>query len=109
MKERVKELKSKGYRDSVDGDVEAVVMFVPSEGALAITFDFERDLHEFAMKNDILIASPVSLLALLRTIAFQWRQVEQAEKIVRRLKSAENCTVDCATWSESFIRKSETT
>ena len=31
MKERVKELKSKGYRDSVDGDVEAVVMFVPSE------------------------------------------------------------------------------
>ena len=40
MKERVKELKSKGYRDSVDGDVEAVVMFVPSEALLAITFDY---------------------------------------------------------------------
>ena len=78
MKGRVNELKSKGYRDSVDGDVEVVVMFVPSESLLAITFDFERDLHEFAMKNGILIASPVSILALLRTIAFQWRQVEQA-------------------------------
>ena len=74
MKERVKELKSKEYRDSVDGDVEAVVMFVPSEALLAITFDFDM-IFTNSLKNDILIASPVSLLALLRR-CFQWRQVE---------------------------------
>jgi len=102
MKERVKELKSKGYRDSVDGDVEAVVMFVPSEALLAITFDFERDLHEFAMKNDILIASPVSLLALLRTIAFQWRQVEQAENTREAIEVCRELYSRFATWSEHY-------
>jgi DNA recombination protein RmuC len=102
MKERVKELKSKGYRDSVDGDVEAVVMFVPSEALLAITFDFERDLHEFAMKNDILIASPVSLLALLRTIAFQWRQVEQAQNTREAVEICRELYSRFATWSEHY-------
>ena len=102
MKDRVKDLKSKGYRDSVDGDVEAVVMFVPSEALLAITFDFERDLHEFAMKNDILIASPVSLLALLRTIAFQWRQVEQAQNTREAVEICRELYSRFATWSEHY-------
>ena len=102
MKKRIKELKSKGYRDSVEGDVEAVVMFVPSEALLAITFDFERDLHEFAMKNDILIASPVSLLALLRTIAFQWRQVEQAENTREAIEICRELYGRFATWSEHY-------
>jgi DNA recombination protein RmuC len=102
MKERVKELKSKAYQDSVDGDVEAVVMFVPSEALLAITYDAERDLHEFAMKNDILIASPVSLVALLRTIAFQWRQVEQAENARNAIKICRELYKRFATWSEHY-------
>jgi len=102
MKERVKELKSKGYRDSVDGDVEAVVMFVPSEALLAITYDAERDLHEFAMKNDILIASPVSLVALLRTIAFQWRQVEQAENTRNAIEICRELYKRFSIWTEHY-------
>ena len=102
MKERVKELKSKGYRDSVDGDVEAVVMFVPSEALLAITYDAERDLHEFAMKNDILIASPVSLIALLRTIAFQWRQVEQAENTRNAIEICRELYKRFSIWTEHY-------
>ena len=102
MKDRVKKLYSKAYRDSVEGDVEAVVMFVPSESLLAVTFDFERDLHEFAMKNDILIASPVSLLALLRTIAFQWRQVEQAENTREAIDVCRELYNRFATWSEHY-------
>ena len=102
MKGRVNELKSKGYRDSVDGDVEVVVMFVPSESLLAITFDFERDLHEFAMKNGILIASPVSILALLRTIAFQWRQVEQAENTREAVEICRELYKRFAAWSEHY-------
>ncbi|RJV01656.1 MAG: DNA recombination protein RmuC [Candidatus Poseidoniales archaeon] len=102
MKGRVNELKSKGYRDSVDGDVEVVVMFVPSESLLAITFDFERDLHEFAMKNGILIASPVSILALLRTIAFQWRQVEQAENTREAVEICRELYKRFAVWSEHY-------
>ena len=104
MRGRVTELKRKEYRDSVSGDVEAVVMFVPSEALLAVTFDFERDLHEFAMKNDILIASPVSLLALLRTIAFQWRQVEQAESTREAIEICRELYKRFAVWSEHYVK-----
>ncbi|MEJ6563268.1 MAG: DNA recombination protein RmuC [Euryarchaeota archaeon] len=102
MRGRVNELKSKGYRDSVGGDVEHVIMFVPSEALLAVTFDTQSDLHEFAMKNDILIASPVSLLALLRTIAFQWRQSEQAENTREALAACRELYKRFATWTEHY-------
>ena len=104
MKERVKELKSKGYRDSVDGDVEAVVMFVPSEALLAITFDFERDLHEFAMKNDILIASRYPCWHCYVQSLSNGDKLSKLKILVRRLKSAENCTVD-SQLGQSTIRK----
>ena len=102
MRGRVTELKSKGYRDSVGGHVEHVIMFVPSEALLAVTFDTQSDLHEFAMKNDILIASPVSILALLRTIAFQWRQSEQAENTREALAACRELYKRFATWTEHY-------
>jgi len=104
MRARVNELKKKEYRDSVDGDVEVVIMFVPSEALLAVTFDFERDLHEYAMKNDILIASPVSLLALLRTIAFQRRQVEQSENTRHAIKTCRELYRRFSVWSEHYTK-----
>ena len=104
LRGRVKELKSKGYREAVSGDVEAVVMFVPSEALLAVTFDFERNLHEFAMKEDILVASPVSLLALLRTIAFQWRQVEQTENTRKAVDLCRELYKRFAIWSEHYAK-----
>lgn len=108
MRGRVTELKSKGYRESVGGDVEHVIMFVPSEALLAVTFDHQADLHEFAMKNDILIASPVSLLALLRTIAFQWRQSEQAENTREALAACRELYKRFATWSEHYEKVGKT-
>ena len=104
MRARVNELKKKEYRDSVDGDVEVVIMFVPSEALLAVTFDFERNLHEYAMKNDILIASPVSLLALLRTIAFQRRQVEQSENTRHAIRTCRELYRRFAVWSEHYTK-----
>jgi DNA recombination protein RmuC len=101
---RVKDLKSKDYRSAVKGDVEAVVMFVPSEALLAVTFDAEPDLHEFAMKNDILIASPVSLLALLRTIAFQWRQNIQESNAREAIDICRELYGRFATWSEHYAK-----
>ena len=100
----IKDLKSKNYRSAVKGDVEAVVMFVPSEALLAVTFDAEPDLHEFAMKNDILIASPVSLLALLRTIAFQWRQNIQESNAREAIDICRELYGRFATWSEHYAK-----
>jgi DNA recombination protein RmuC len=64
-----------------------VVMFVPMESVLAAAFQAAPDIHEEAMRQKVLIASPVTLLALLRTIAVYWRQ-DKVEENARALWEA---------------------
>jgi DNA recombination protein RmuC len=54
-------------------------MFVPIEPALSAAFEADPELLEFALKQKVLIASPITLLALLRTAAFGWQEQRIAE------------------------------
>jgi DNA recombination protein RmuC len=64
-------------------------MFVPNESCLGAAFEKDPDLLEFAIRNKVLVSSPVNLLALLRTVAYGWQQhqvTENALKIAREGK-----------------------
>lgn len=76
---RVRELSRKDYAQRVDGTFDHVVMFMPSEAMAAAAFSADPTLLESAMAQRVLIATPVTLLGLLRTIALYWRQHELAE------------------------------
>ncbi|MBJ24284.1 MAG: hypothetical protein CMB64_06395 [Euryarchaeota archaeon] len=79
LKEIVKRLGSKAYQDKLEGDIDYVVMFVPSEALISAAFNIDPTLHEFALEKSVLIASPVSLLALLRNAALYWQQQTLAD------------------------------
>ncbi len=79
LKEIVKRLGSKAYQDKLEGDIDYVVMFVPSEALISAAFNMDPTLHEFALEKSVLIASPVSLLALLRNAALYWQQQTLAD------------------------------
>jgi len=79
MRSRVQELGSKAYQEKLEGDIDYVIMFVPSEALLAAAFEMDPDLHEYALSKNVLIATPVTLLALLRTVAIYWQQQSLAE------------------------------
>lgn len=84
MKTRVRELSQKAYWDQLDNTAEIVVMFVPIEAALGAAFQQDPELFEFAFSNKVLVASPVVLFALLKTIGYGWQQqslVENATEI----------------------------
>jgi len=86
IRSRIQELARKQYWAQFDRAPELVVMFVPFESALSAAFELDPDLLEYGIHQHILIASPVTLLALLRAVAFGWQQqqiTENAEAIAR--------------------------
>ena len=79
VKEHVRALKSRDYAGQVQGSIDFTVLFVPGDPILAAAFEADPDLQTYAMKERILIATPVTLLALLRTVGLFWQQAAQAE------------------------------
>jgi len=79
LRSRIVELSRKAYMEQFEKAPEIVVMFVPYESALSAAFEQDPGLLEYGIEQKILIASPVTLLALLRAAAFGWQQYEIAE------------------------------
>ncbi len=79
MRSRIQELSRKQYWAQFERAPELVVMFVPFESALSAAFESDPDLLEYGIRQHILVASPVTLLALLRAVAFGWQQQQIAE------------------------------
>ena len=102
LRDKVKELKTKDYRDGIEDKAQFVVMFVPSEALVHAAYDQDPNLHEYAMTQNVVIVSPASLLALLRTAALYWKQVTFAEEASLVVATVQEFYKRMATWSSHF-------
>ena len=68
------QLAGKAYWSAFTTTPEMVVCFVPGDAILAAALAADPALHEHAMSRKVVLASPATLLALLRTVAFTWQQ-----------------------------------
>ncbi|MFC7788869.1 DNA recombination protein RmuC [Microbacterium sp. MAHUQ-60] len=80
LRKHIDDLGAKEYWDVVAGSPEFVVMFVPAEPFLAAALDQDSTLYEYAFERNVVIATPSTLIALLRTVGHAWRQDQLAQE-----------------------------
>lgn len=87
MKAHVKELAEKHYQSSDDlNSPDFVLMFMPIESSFAMAVQYDQELFGYAWDNKIVIVSPSTLLATLRTIASIWKQEHQNRNVLEIAK-----------------------
>jgi DNA recombination protein RmuC len=79
VKSRIRELSSKEYWKQYEHSPDFTVMFLPNDAFLTGAFEGDRGLLEYAFAQRILLTTPVTLLALLRTVAYAWQQQDMAD------------------------------
>ncbi len=79
VRTHVRTLASRGYAEAVEGEVEFTVLFIPIESAFTAAFETDPSIHADAMKRKVIVATPSTLLALLRTVALHWSNAKLAE------------------------------
>ena len=91
IRTHVKELSEKNYQDALNiNSPDFVLMFVPVEASFSVTVQADNELFSYAWDRKIVIVSPTTLLATLRTISSIWKQENQtknAQEIARLSKA----------------------
>ena len=100
-------LGSKAYWDQLENSPEMVVMFLPGETLFSAALQQDLTLIEHGLQQKVLVASPITLIALLTTVAHTWRQEALTENYREVAQLGKEFYERLATFIEHFddVRK----
>jgi DNA recombination protein RmuC len=77
--ERIRQLGAKSYWSQFENSPDFVILFIPGDQFLSAALAEHPTLLEDAIRQDVIIATPSSFVALLKAVAYGWRQMALAQ------------------------------
>jgi DNA recombination protein RmuC len=107
VRDHMDRLGSKGYWEQLGDSPEMVVMFLPGETLFSAALQHDLTLIEYGLQQKVLVASPITLIALLTTVAHSWRQEALTENYKEVAKLGKEFYERLATFADRFdeVRK----
>ncbi len=102
VRARARELTGRAYWNQFKRTPEFVVMFLPGEAFLYAAVEQDQSLLEDCLKGRVIVSTPTTLMALLKTIEFGWRQEEVAANAEEIQKLGKDLFDRLATLGEHF-------
>jgi DNA recombination protein RmuC len=112
VKDHVTKLGAKSYWDALPTSPELVILFLPAEAIYMAALERDSALIDFGVKQNVLIASPLTLIALLRAAAYGWKQERltiNAEEISRLGKALHESVATMAEHLEDLRKRMDGT
>ena len=98
VRTHIRMLASKAYWSQFEESPEFVILFIPGDQFLSAALNEEPDLIEYALSEQIILATPTSFVALLKAVAYGWRQLSLADNAKEIRVLAEDLYARLATY-----------
>jgi DNA recombination protein RmuC len=102
LKATIKALAERDYPSQFPNALDYVVLFLPAESLFSAALEGDRELIVWAAQRRILLATPASLIALLRSVSVSWQQHAQTENAQKIAEAAQEFYARVVKFTEHF-------